>query len=142
VPEKTVKDILTEKIAKTGENIQIRQVRPVSSWAPEAFAKSVAVSRLLRSSGAKRPFYAHEGHPPPGRRAAGFRNRCPNCGGPYPVPRRAPGSRSTRRAPDAGSGSSATRDFFLGSMSLNYGVTLVCFLTPVMLLAYQGMSSG
>ncbi|MEO7699214.1 MAG: DUF983 domain-containing protein [Opitutus sp.] len=26
--------------------------------------------------------------------------------------------------------------FFLGSMSLNYGVTLVCFLTPVMLLAY------
>ena len=26
--------------------------------------------------------------------------------------------------------------FFLGSMSLNYGVTLLCFLTPVMLLAY------
>lgn len=26
--------------------------------------------------------------------------------------------------------------FFLGSMSLNYGVTLVCFLVPVMLLAY------
>ena len=26
--------------------------------------------------------------------------------------------------------------FFLGSMSLNYGVTLICFLTPVMLLAY------
>jgi hypothetical protein len=26
--------------------------------------------------------------------------------------------------------------FFLGSMSLNYGVTLVCFLAPVMLLAY------
>jgi uncharacterized membrane protein YfcA len=27
--------------------------------------------------------------------------------------------------------------FFAGSMSLNYGVTLVCFLTPVMLLAYK-----
>jgi len=26
--------------------------------------------------------------------------------------------------------------FFLGSMSLNYGVTLVCFLTPVAVLAY------
>jgi elongation factor Ts len=25
VPEKTVKDVLTEKIAKTGENIQIRR---------------------------------------------------------------------------------------------------------------------
>ena len=24
-------------------------------------------------------------------------------------------------------------------MSLNYGVTLVCFLTPVMLLAYKGV---
>jgi hypothetical protein len=29
--------------------------------------------------------------------------------------------------------------FFIGSMSLNYGVTLVCFLTPVMLLAYKGV---
>jgi hypothetical protein len=29
--------------------------------------------------------------------------------------------------------------FFLGSMSLNYGVTLVCYLTPVMLLAYYGV---
>jgi uncharacterized protein (DUF983 family) len=26
--------------------------------------------------------------------------------------------------------------FFLGSMSLNYGVTIVCFLVPVMLLAF------
>ena len=29
--------------------------------------------------------------------------------------------------------------FFIGSMSLNYGVTLVGFLTPVMLLAYKGV---
>ena len=32
--------------------------------------------------------------------------------------------------------------FFLGSMSLNYGITLVCFLTPVMLLAYRGVIGG
>ncbi len=29
--------------------------------------------------------------------------------------------------------------FFLGSMSLNYGVTLVGFLLPVALLAYHGV---
>ena len=36
------------------------------------------------------------------------------------------------------SSSSASNDegFFLGSMSLNYGVTLVCFLLPVLLLWY------
>ena len=29
--------------------------------------------------------------------------------------------------------------FFLGSMSLNYGVTLVCFLLPVAILAFCGV---
>ena len=29
--------------------------------------------------------------------------------------------------------------FFLGSMSLNYGVTLVCFLLPVAILAFRGV---
>ena len=32
--------------------------------------------------------------------------------------------------------------FFLGSLSLNYGVTLICFLTPVMLLAYYEVISS
>ena len=29
--------------------------------------------------------------------------------------------------------------FFLGAMSLNYGVTLVCFLAPIGLLWYKGV---
>ena len=29
--------------------------------------------------------------------------------------------------------------FFLGSMSLNYGVTIVAFLVPVMILAWRGV---
>ncbi|HEY1764156.1 MAG TPA: DUF983 domain-containing protein, partial [Opitutaceae bacterium] len=29
--------------------------------------------------------------------------------------------------------------FFLGSMSINYGVTLAFFLTPVMILLYKGV---
>ena len=32
--------------------------------------------------------------------------------------------------------------FFLGSMSLNYGVTIVAFLVPVILLWYAGVLSG
>jgi len=44
---------------------------------------------------------------------------CPDCG------------LKIERADDEG--------FFLGSMSLNYGVTLVVFLVPVMLLAYFGV---
>ena len=32
--------------------------------------------------------------------------------------------------------------FFIGSMSLNYGATLVCFLTPVGILAYKDVISS
>jgi hypothetical protein len=32
--------------------------------------------------------------------------------------------------------------FFIGSMSLNYGVTLVGFLVPVAILAYKGVISS
>jgi hypothetical protein len=70
--------------------------------------------------------------------ARGLTNRCPNCGG------RSLFAKGTffkinpecqichfkiERAGDEG--------FFLGSMSLNYGVTLVGFLVPVTLLAYR-----
>ncbi len=67
----------------------------------------------------------------------GLTNRCPNCGARtlfqagsfFRVnPRCKACDFEIERANDEG--------FFLGSMSLNYGVTLVCFLTPVMLLAY------
>ena len=32
--------------------------------------------------------------------------------------------------------------FFLGSMSLNYGVTVICFLVPILILYLTGVLSG
>jgi uncharacterized protein (DUF983 family) len=68
--------------------------------------------------------------------ARGLTNRCPNCGG-----------RTLFKAgtlfvvnptcPRCGLRIERDEGFFLGSLSLNYGVTLVGFLTPVMLLAYH-----
>lgn len=67
----------------------------------------------------------------------GLANRCPNCGARtlfkagtfFEVNKDCPAcGLKIEREGDEG--------FFLGSMSLNYGVTLVGFLTPVMLLAY------
>ena len=59
MPEKTVKEILTEKIAKTGENIQVgRFVR-------------FQLGGGLRASGSSRLQIV----------ARGLANRCPNCGG-------------------------------------------------------------
>ncbi|HTB80236.1 MAG TPA: DUF983 domain-containing protein [Opitutaceae bacterium] len=65
----------------------------------------------------------------------GLTNRCPNCGGRTLFK---PGTFFELNKECASCGLKIERDegFFLGSMSLNYGVTLVCFLTPVMLLAY------
>lgn len=68
----------------------------------------------------------------------GLTNRCPNCGARtlfkagtfFQVNRQCPTCQfQIERDGDEG--------FFLGSMSLNYGVTLVCFLVPIMLLAYN-----
>ena len=67
----------------------------------------------------------------------GLTNRCPNCGARtlfktgtlFQINRECPAcSFQFERNNDEG--------FFLGSMSLNYGVTLVGFLVPVMLLAF------
>ena len=67
----------------------------------------------------------------------GLTNRCPNCGARtlfktgtfFEVNKDCPAcGLKIEREGDEG--------FFLGSMSLNYGVTLVGFLTPVVLLAY------
>ena len=44
-----------------------------------------------------------------------------------------------KACPDCGLRLERDEGFFIGSMSLNYGVTLVCFLTPVMVLAYKGI---
>ncbi|HEY0966912.1 MAG TPA: DUF983 domain-containing protein [Opitutaceae bacterium] len=72
--------------------------------------------------------------------ARGLSNRCPNCG-----------ARSLFKEgtlfevnPDCGNcGLKIERDEggFLGALSLNYGVTLVAFVTPVMLLAIFGVFS-
>jgi len=70
----------------------------------------------------------------------GLTNRCPNCGGRTLFK---PGTlfQVNAECPDCGLKIERADDegFFLGSMSLNYGVTLVVFLVPVMLLAYLGV---
>ncbi len=67
----------------------------------------------------------------------GLTNCCPNCGARtlfkpgtlFQINRECPACHfQFERNNDEG--------FFLGSMSLNYGVTLVCFLLPVLLLWY------
>ena len=69
--------------------------------------------------------------------ARGLTNRCPNCGGRTLFAR---GSLFAINKVCPACGFKIERDndegFFLGSMSLNYGITLVCFLLPVMVLAY------
>ena len=74
--------------------------------------------------------------------ARGLTHRCPNCGARTLF---APGKLFQVNKSCSACGFRFERDndegFFLGSMSLNYGVTLVCFLTPVMLLAYYKVIS-
>ena len=67
--------------------------------------------------------------------ARGLTNRCPNCGGRTLF---TPGTFFQINAKCSRCGLVIERDegSFLGAMSLNYGVTLVCFLTPVLLLTY------
>ena len=68
--------------------------------------------------------------------ARGLTNRCPNCGGRTLFER---GTLFGINPACTQCGLDIVRDegSFMGSMSLNYGVTLVCFLTPVALLAYK-----
>ena len=72
--------------------------------------------------------------------ARGLTNRCPNCGNRTLFQ---PGSlfRVNQTCPACGLAIERANDegFFLGSMSLNYGVTLVCYLLPVLLLWYHKM---
>ena len=67
--------------------------------------------------------------------ARGLANRCPNCGG-RTLFKAGTFFEVNKACPVCGLKIERDEGFFLGSMSLNYGVTLVCFLTPVMLLAY------
>jgi len=67
--------------------------------------------------------------------ARGLTNRCPNCGG-RTLFRKGTLFQVNTDCPACGLKIERDEGFFLGSMSLNYGVTIVFFLTPVMLLAY------
>ena len=68
----------------------------------------------------------------------GIRNRCPNCGA-ASLFRKGTLFEVNKGCPECGLRFERDEGFFIGSMSLNYGVTLVGFLTPVMLLAYNGV---
>ena len=70
--------------------------------------------------------------------ARGLLNRCPNCGG-ATLFRKGSWFEVNKSCPRCGLKIERDDGFFIGSMSLNYGVTLVGFLTPVMLLAYKGV---
>ncbi|HVS52381.1 MAG TPA: DUF983 domain-containing protein [Opitutaceae bacterium] len=75
--------------------------------------------------------------------ARGLTNRCPNCGSRTLFK---PGTlfQLNKACPACGFRFERDNDegFFLGSMSLNYGVTLVCFLLPVLLLWYYKVIGG
>jgi uncharacterized protein (DUF983 family) len=66
----------------------------------------------------------------------GLRNRCPNCGG-ATLFRKGMWFQLNKACPSCGLQFERDEGFFIGSMSLNYGVTLVCFVTPVIVLAYR-----
>ncbi len=70
--------------------------------------------------------------------ARGFRNRCPNCGG-STLFKKGTLFQVNKACPACGLKIERDDGFFIGSMSLNYGVTLVFILTPIMILAYKGV---
>lgn len=71
--------------------------------------------------------------------ARGLTNRCPNCGA-RTLFKRGTLFQVNETCPACGFAINRGTDegFYLGSLSLNYGVTLVGFLLPVALLAYHG----
>lgn len=73
--------------------------------------------------------------------ARGLTNRCPNCGGRTLFK---PGGWFKLNAECRRCGLRIERDegMFLGAMSLNYGVTLIGVLTPVLILAWYKVIAG
>jgi len=70
--------------------------------------------------------------------ARGLANRCPNCGG-NTLFRAGSYFQLNKECPQCGLRIEKDEGFFLGAMSLNYGVTLVVFLAPVALCWYAGL---
>lgn len=71
----------------------------------------------------------------------GLTNRCPNCGG-RRLFKDGTLFELNNECPDCRLKFEKDDGFFLGAMSLNYGVTLVGFLVPVLLVWYAGWISG
>jgi len=71
----------------------------------------------------------------------GLTNRCPNCGG-HSLFKPGKLFELNEGGPDCGLKFEKDEGFYLGAMSLNYGVTLVACLVPVALLWYNGTLSG
>jgi uncharacterized protein (DUF983 family) len=68
----------------------------------------------------------------------GLRNRCPNCGG-ATLFRKGAWFHLNKACPDCGLQFERDEGFFIGSMSINYSVTLIGFVAPVILLTYEGV---
>jgi DNA-directed RNA polymerase subunit RPC12/RpoP len=73
--------------------------------------------------------------------ARGLTHCCPNCGA-KKLFKEGTLFELNRECPDCGLKIERDEGFFLGSMSLNYGVTLVGFLVPVLILYLTGVFSG
>lgn len=73
--------------------------------------------------------------------ARGLSNCCPNCGA-HKLFKEGSLFELNPACPDCGLKIERDEGFFLGSMSLNYGVTIACFLVPVLLLYLGGILSG
>ena len=71
----------------------------------------------------------------------GLTNRCPNCGA-KTLFKEGSLFELNKNCPSCGLKIEKDEGFFLGAMSLNYGVTLVGWLTPVALLWYFGVLGG
>jgi uncharacterized protein (DUF983 family) len=73
--------------------------------------------------------------------ARGLTHRCPNCGA-RKLFKEGTLFELNSECPDCGLKIERDEGFFLGSMSLNYGVTILGFLVPVLLLYLAGVLNG
>lgn len=73
--------------------------------------------------------------------ARGLTNCCPNCGGGH-LFKDGTLFQLNDACPDCRLRFERDEGFFLGAMALNYGVTVVVFLVPVVLAWYAGWLSG
>lgn len=73
--------------------------------------------------------------------ARGLTHRCPNCGA-KKLFKEGTLFELNAACPDCGLKIERDEGFFLGSMSLNYGVTILGFLLPVLTLYLLGVISG